>query len=89
MRRVKISELKAHLSEYLRAAQAGEQILVCDRETPVALFGPPFVDDEFDDVVIIPPERPMFDWSTLGLKVRPVPPGSIQEALDEVREDRF
>lgn len=88
MRRVKISELKAHLSEYLRAAQRGEQILVCDRNTPVALFGPPFQDDEFDDVVIIPAERPMFDWSTLP-HPPPAEPGSALKALDEVREDRL
>ena len=89
MRRVKISELKAHLSEYLRAAQRGEQILVCDRETPIALFGPPLTDDEFEDVVIIPPERPMFDWSTLGRGIRPAKPNSVEATLDEVREDRF
>lgn len=89
MRRVKISELKAHLSEYLRAAQRGEQILVCDRDTPIALFGPPFADDEFEDVVIIPPERPMFDWSTLGRNIRPARPESVQADLDWVREDRF
>ena len=89
MRRVKISELKAHLSEYLRAAQRGEQILVCDRDQPIALFGPPLGDDEFDDFVIIPPERPMFDWSTLGRGIKPAEPGSVEATLEDVRGDRF
>jgi prevent-host-death family protein len=34
--RVKISDLKAHLSEYLRRVKSGETIEVLDRETPVA-----------------------------------------------------
>ena len=34
--RVGIAELKAHFSEYLRRVKAGERIVVCDRETPVA-----------------------------------------------------
>jgi prevent-host-death family protein len=36
MRRVRIAELKARLSEYLRAVRRGETIVVLDRETPVA-----------------------------------------------------
>ena len=34
--RVGIAELKAHLSEYVARAKAGERIVVCDRNTPVA-----------------------------------------------------
>lgn len=36
MRRVRIAELKARLSEYLRAVRHGETISVLDRDTPVA-----------------------------------------------------
>jgi prevent-host-death family protein len=36
MKRVRIAELKARLSEYLRAVRNGETIAVLDRETPVA-----------------------------------------------------
>jgi prevent-host-death family protein len=39
--RVKISELKAHLSEYLRKVQRGFSITVLDRDTPVAMLSPP------------------------------------------------
>lgn len=40
MRRVKTAELKARLSEYLRAVRQGEQIEVLDRETPIARLVP-------------------------------------------------
>jgi prevent-host-death family protein len=40
MRSVRIAELKARLSEYLRAVRRGETIAVLDRETPVAQIIP-------------------------------------------------
>ncbi|MEX0782109.1 MAG: type II toxin-antitoxin system prevent-host-death family antitoxin [Dehalococcoidia bacterium] len=40
MRRVKISELKVHLSQYLRAAEAGETIVVCKRGREIAQLTP-------------------------------------------------
>lgn len=40
MRQVRIGELKARLSEYIRAVRRGETIAVLDRETPVAQIVP-------------------------------------------------
>ena len=40
MKQVRIAELKARLSEYLRAVRAGESIAVLDRDTPVAQLVP-------------------------------------------------
>jgi len=40
MKTVRIAELKARLSEYLRAVRRGETIAVMDRETPVAQIVP-------------------------------------------------
>ena len=40
MKQVRIAELKARLSEYLRAVRRGETIGVLDRETPVAEIVP-------------------------------------------------
>lgn len=40
MKRVRIAELKSHLSEYLRAVRRGQTIAVLDRETPVAQIVP-------------------------------------------------
>lgn len=37
---VKVAELKAHLSEYLRAARRGHPVTVCDRDTPIARLVP-------------------------------------------------
>lgn len=44
MEKVAVAVLKAHLSRYLKAVQAGEQIIVTDRGKPVALLGPVRVD---------------------------------------------
>ncbi len=40
MRQVRVAELKARLSEYLRAVRGGETIAVLHRETPVAQIIP-------------------------------------------------
>jgi prevent-host-death family protein len=40
MKQVRIADLKARLSEYLRAVRRGETISVLDRETPVAQIIP-------------------------------------------------
>lgn len=41
MKVVNVSELKAHLSRYLRMASRGSQIVVRDRDEPIAQLGPP------------------------------------------------
>jgi prevent-host-death family protein len=40
VKQVRIAELKARLSEYLRAVRRGETIAVLDRDTPVAQIVP-------------------------------------------------
>ena len=40
MKQVRIAELKARLSEYLRAVRGGESIAVLDRDTPIAQIIP-------------------------------------------------
>jgi prevent-host-death family protein len=40
MKQVRIAELKARLSEYLRSVRSGETIAVLDRDTPVAQIVP-------------------------------------------------
>jgi prevent-host-death family protein len=37
---VKISDLKARLSEHIQLVRDGEEVLVCDRSTPVARIVP-------------------------------------------------
>ena len=40
MTSIKVTELKAHLSRYLRQASRGERITVKDRDEPIAELGP-------------------------------------------------
>ena len=40
MQQVRIADLKARLSEYLRAVRAGQSLAVLDRDTPVAQHSP-------------------------------------------------
>ena len=40
MKTVKIAELKNHLSEHLRAVEAGEEVIVTDRDRPIARIIP-------------------------------------------------
>ena len=41
MKDINVSELKSHLSRYLRQASRGTRIIVKDRDEPVAQLGPP------------------------------------------------
>jgi antitoxin (DNA-binding transcriptional repressor) of toxin-antitoxin stability system len=40
MKTINVSELKAHLSKYLRLASHGARIVVKDRDEPIAQLGP-------------------------------------------------
>ena len=40
MKDITVSELKAHLSRYLRLASRGGRIVVHDRDEPIAELGP-------------------------------------------------
>jgi prevent-host-death family protein len=85
MRMVKISDLKARLSAHLQYVRDGEELLVCDRNTPVARIIPCSIDDEPEQ------ERRLIARGimTPPLKKRsspvswPDPPGNIP---DEVME---
>jgi antitoxin (DNA-binding transcriptional repressor) of toxin-antitoxin stability system len=41
MKAINVTELKSHLSKYLRLASRGTLIVVKDREEPIAQLGPP------------------------------------------------
>lgn len=88
---VKIAELKAKLSAYLRRAQKGERITVLDRDEPIATLGP--VDAPqltgiarlIAEGVVTPAREPLKGNPFRGVKVDI----SAQELLDFEREDRF
>jgi prevent-host-death family protein len=92
MRTVNISDLKARLSAHLQHVRDGEELLVCDRNKPVARIIPCSADDE--------PERERRliarGIMTPPLKKRslpdswPDPPGNISDEVMEKlwREER-
>src|ERR1022692_1529529 len=49
MRTAKISELKAKLSAHIQFVKNGEEVLILDRNTPVARLVPAGLDDDYDE----------------------------------------
>lgn len=86
MKRVKIAELKDHLSEHLRAVEAGAEIEVTDRNRPIARIVP--VPASGAPVELIPPKRPFAE-----IRDRRYPPArwpvDILEVLREERRERL
>jgi prevent-host-death family protein len=92
MRTVKIGDLKAHLSAHLKRVKQGEEVLVCDRDEPVARIVPcnleGFSDQEKQLIargIMTPPRR------RRGAPVSwPEPPGNVSdEVMEQVwREER-
>ena len=95
MRRVNIGELKARLSAHIRLVRDGEEVLVCDRNKPVARIVPCSVEDESERErrliargVLVPPKkkrRSPVSW--------PDPPGNVSDEVmkriwQEEREGR-
>ena len=95
MRTVNIAELKARLSAHIRYVRRGEEVLVCERNKPVAMLVPCHLEDHSEQEkeliargVLIPPKkrrRPSASW--------PKPAGNIPEDVarrvwEEEREGR-
>lgn len=89
MNAVGVAELRQNLSKYLRRVEAGERLVVTDRNRPVAELGPPSATEEVFDRLI-----------ASGRVSRPAPgrlpkpleldgdPDALSRALDEIRGDR-
>jgi prevent-host-death family protein len=82
MKRVRISELKSHLSEHLRAAEAGESIEVLDRARAIVRLVP--VRDAAAEIEILPAPRAFRSVRDVRL---PAANGSVS-SLDVLREER-
>ncbi len=87
---VKIAEFKSKLSKYLRAAQQGREIVVKDRDTPIARlvrYVPPR-----QRLETIPPTKSLKEAEEM-IKRSPRPknlkPGDLEEVLRWDRRDRF
>jgi prevent-host-death family protein len=89
MKVINVTELKAHLSKYLRMAARGTPIVVKDREEPIALLGPleAGVQSWRERLSQAGRLRPgTQDWSALRIS-RLDRPVDIQASLRAVRED--
>ena len=89
MKAVNVTELKAHLSKYLRLASRGARIVVKDREEPVAELGPPQPDTAHwhERLARQGRLRPgTQDWAKLRIS-RSSGQADIQASLRAVRED--
>ncbi len=87
---VKIAELKAKLSWYLRSVQRGNEIVVKDRDTPIARVVP--YSAPSSRLISTPPTK---SWKEINklLKKIPKPKNVTLEDLEEAwrwdRRDRF
>jgi prevent-host-death family protein len=87
---VKVAELKSKLSEYLRSVRRGNEIVIKDRDTPIARIVP--YEDHPKRLIVRPATMSLKDADKLiasfqrpkGLK-----PGDADRALKWVRRDRF
>ena len=89
MKAINVTELKAHLSKYLRMAARGTRIVVKDREEPIAQLGPLEVGvrswrERLTQAGRLRPGTQR--WGALRIS-RPDPRVDIQASLRAVRED--
>jgi prevent-host-death family protein len=84
--KVGIAELKAHLSEYVRAAQKGKEVIIKDRETEVAKMVP--IRERMPVFQVIPASRPSKGIDDLaGFRPTGVTPEEIERIFAETRAD--
>jgi prevent-host-death family protein len=83
-----IAELKAHLSEYVRAAQKGGEIIIKDRQTPVAklvpIEQPQMIGDIRRATRSVAEVQRMLNTAPIDAAM---PPETFQRILDEERAD--
>ena len=85
MTRAKISELKARLSAYLAEVRRGGEVLVYNRETPIARLVP--IKDAHDDLQITSESSPPTALKRIR-GVRPLKAIDLDNFLGELRQDR-
>lgn len=92
---VNIAKLRGHLSTYLKRVRRGEEILVRDRNTPVAKLVPLSESETYDERivrlaaqgVVRLPEKPL-DWETIfSIPGCDVPLEKVLAALEAEREE--
>jgi antitoxin (DNA-binding transcriptional repressor) of toxin-antitoxin stability system len=88
MKDINVSELKAHLSRYLRMASRGARITVKDRDEPIAQIGPPLAAVSWHDRLARAGRLRLGTQNWDALKISPLDRRvDIQASLRAVRED--
>ena len=95
MRTVNIADLKTHLSAHIQRVREGEEVLVCDRNKPVAMLVPCRLEQQSEREkeliargVLVPPKkkrRPSASWPK---PVGNIPEGVMDQIWEEEREGR-
>lgn len=85
MKTVNISDLKAKLSSHIQLVRDGEEVLVCDRNKPVARIVPVRLEDQSGQEgrlvargVLVPPLK-----KPPALATWPQPPGNVSDKVME------
>lgn len=85
---VKIADFKSHLSEHLRSVRNGQEIIVKDRQTPIARVVP--YTQPRKRLVTIPPTRSLKELDRISVsRPKKLRPGDVDRALRWVRSDRL
>jgi prevent-host-death family protein len=98
MASVQIADLKNNLSAYLRKVRTGEEVIICDRKSPIAKIVP-LRNGDFDleeqeliaKGLMLPAQKP-FDADVFfaigkGIRIPRVSRAAIRRAMDFSRED--
>jgi prevent-host-death family protein len=81
MKRVKIAELKDHLSQHLRAVERGTEVVVTDRDRPIARIVP--MGEAEPRIVVLPARRPFTSFRSERFAPARWDTSSIELLLEE------
>jgi prevent-host-death family protein len=98
MASVQIADLKNNLSAYLRKVRTGEEVIICDRKSPIAKIVPLSTGDldlEAQELIakgLMRPALKPFDADAFfaigrGVRMPRVSRAALQRAMDFARED--
>jgi len=98
MRTANIGTLKNQLSAYLRFVRNGEEVIICDRNVPVARILPIQPTEDFDaeearlvatGILKLPESSEPMDWDAFWKLPRPsVSDEAVREAIEWSKGDR-
>jgi antitoxin (DNA-binding transcriptional repressor) of toxin-antitoxin stability system len=91
MKTVNIGELKARLSAHIKMVRAGEEVLVCDRDKPVARIIPCNLDERsYQEQLLVAEGKLILPTKSKADVPCPEPAGNVSdEAVQEIwRQER-